>query len=51
MIIMIYVLQTLITIILMYHVYLGYNLFIIALIQIIITFLLALAIRYNKSNF
>jgi len=46
---LIYLLQFLITIILVNHIYLRYNIFIILLIYIVSTFLLSMIIRYNTS--
>ena len=48
---LIYLLQFLNTIILVNHLYLGYNIIIILLIYIVTTFLLSMLIRYNASKF
>ena len=49
--ILIYILQGCITLILANHIYLGYNIFLILLIYIVSTFLLAMILKYNTSKF
>ena len=46
-----YLIQTLIISVLMYHIYLGYNILIILVITFIITFLTYMIIKYDNSKF
>ena len=46
-----YLIQTLTIIILMYHIYLGYNKLIIILILFVVSFLIYMIIKYDESKF